>query len=193
MPSARRIRPGFSLAWILVLTLALAPTAGAQPAPAGPPTFELPEVEVAGKRPQPPSTTPASISVITADEIARLGALSVGDALRILAEVRIKDSGGPGSLTTVSIRGSTSTQVLILLDGVPLNRPDQASVDLSTLPIQNVERIEVLRGPFSAIYGSPALGGVINIVTRSAPQTLLSSRIGSCGLAGNVVSLGGQE
>lgn len=193
MPSARRIRPGLFLAWILALTLAPAPTARAQPAPAGPPTFELPEVEVAGKRPQPPSTTPASISVITADEIARLGVLSVADALRILPEVRIKDSGGPGSLTTVSIRGSTSTQVLILLDGVPLNRPDQASVDLSTLPIQNVERIEVLRGPFSAIYGSPALGGVINIVTRSAPLTLLSSRIGSFGLAGNVVSLGGQE
>ncbi len=193
MPSARRVRPGLPLVWILAVTLSPAPPAPAQPAPAAPPTFELPEVEVAGKRPQLPSTTPASISVLTADEIARLGALSVADALRVLPELRIKDSGGPGSPTTVSIRGSTSTQVLILLDGVPLNRPDQASVDLSLLPIQNVERIEVLRGPFSAIYGSAALGGVINIVTRSAPQISLSSRVGSFGLAGNTLSVGGRQ
>ncbi len=167
------------------------PPATPEPPPS-PATFELPEVEVAGKRPQLPSTTPASVSVITADEIARLGALSVADVLRILPEVRIKDSGGPGSFTSVSIRGSSSTQVLVLLDGVPLNRPDQAVMDLTTLPIQNVDRIEVLRGPFSAIYGSGALGGVINIITRSAPQTALSSRAGSFGLTGNQLSAGGQ-
>ncbi len=191
--SARPARSGFIIAaWTLVFILGSAPPAGAQPPPPTPPSFELPEVEVPGKRPQIPSTTPASISVITADEIALLGALTVADALRVLPELRIKESGGPGSLTTVSIRGSASTQVLILLDGVPINRPDQASVDLSTLPIQNVERIEVLRGPFSAIYGSAALGGVINIVTRSIPQTLVSSRIGSFGLTGNLLSIGGR-
>jgi vitamin B12 transporter len=177
-------------AWISLILLAYMLPARAQTAP--PPTFELPEVEVPGKRPQLPSTTPASISVITADEIALLGALTVADALRVLPELRIKESGGPGSLTTVSIRGSSSAQVLILLDGVPFNRPDQASVDLSTLPIQNVERIEVLRGPFSAIYGSAALGGVINIVTRAAPLTLVSTRIGSYGLTGNLLSIGGR-
>ena len=163
----------------------------AQEAPPPPPTFELQEIEVAGKRPQLPSTTPASISVITSEEIAGMGALTVADALRVLPEVRVKDSGGPGSLTSVSIRGSSSTQVLILLDGVPINRPDQAVVDLSTLPIQNVDRIEVLRGPFSAIYGSAALGGVINIVTRSAPATTLSSRAGSFGESANTAVVGG--
>ncbi len=147
---------------------------------------------MAGKRPQLPSTTPASVSVITADEIAATGALTVADVLRVLPEVRIKGSGGPGALTTVSIRGSASTQVLILLDGLPLNRPDQATVDLSTLPIQNVDHIEVLRGPFSAVYGSSTLGGVINIVTRSAPQTALSSRVGSFGESANNVSFGGE-
>jgi outer membrane cobalamin receptor len=186
--SARPHRLGFAL--VLILVLAIGIPGAAQPPP---PTFELQPVEVPGKRPQLPSTTPASISVITADEIALLGALSVADALRVLPELRIKSSGGPGGLTTVSIRGSSSAQVLILLDGVPLNRPDQASVDLSTLPIQNVERIEVLRGPFSAIYGSAALGGVINIVTRAAPQTLLSTRTGSYGLAGNLLSIGGRS
>src|SRR5437016_712445 len=211
--SARLLAPLLALTFTLVAGLpgrAQAPPATPEPPPASPatpaapatpappppaptpPTFELPEVEVAGKRPQLPSTTPASVSVITAEEIARLGALSVADVLRILPEVRIKDSGGPGSLTSVSIRGSSSTQVLVLLDGVPLNRPDQAVMDLTTLPIQNVDRIEVLRGPFSAIYGSGALGGVINIITRSAPQTALSSRVGSFGLTGNQLSVGGQ-
>jgi len=163
----------------------------AQEAPPGTPTFELPEIEVAGKRPQTLSTTPAFVSVITADEIAAMGALSVGDVLRVLPEVLVKSSGGSGSLTTVSIRGSSSTQVLVLLDGVPLNRPDQPSVDLSTLPIQNVERVEVMRGPFSALYGSSALGGVINIVTRSSPQTSVSARVGSFGESASVVSAGG--
>lgn len=185
--SVRSHRLGFALVLALVLAI-VAPGTAQQP----PPTFELPPVEVPGKRPQLPSTTPASISVITSEEIALLGALSVADALRVLPELRIKVSGGPGGLATVSIRGSSSPQVLILLDGVPVNRPDQASVDLSTFPIQNVERIEVLRGPFSAIYGSSALGGVINIVTRAAPQSLLSTRTGSYGLAGNLLSIGGR-
>ena len=175
----------------LAVPLLVSAPARAQEAPPAPPTFELQEIEVAGKRPQLPATTPASISVITADEIAGMGALTVADALRVLPEVRVKDSGGPGSLTSVSIRGSASTQVLVLVDGVPINRPDQAVVDLSTFPIQNVDRIEVLRGPFSAIYGSAALGGVINIVTRAAPQTVISSRIGSFGESSNTTSLGG--
>jgi len=184
-------------AWVASLVLALgtplfaAVHGGAQVAPPGTPTFELPEIEVAGKRPQVVSATPASVSVITAAEIAAMNALSVADVLRVLPEVLVKGSGGPGSLTTVSIRGSSSTQVLVLLDGVPLNRPDQPSVDLSTLPIQNVERVEVLRGPFSALYGSSALGGVINIVTRASPQTSVSARGGSFGESADVVSFGG--
>jgi outer membrane cobalamin receptor len=160
-------------------------------APATPPTFELPEVEVAGRRPQLPATSPASISVITAEESAAMGALTVADALRLLPEVRVRSSGGPGSLTTMSIRGSSSTQTLVLLDGVPLNRPDQASVDLSTLPIQQVNHIEVLRGPFSAIYGSATIGGVVNVVTRAQPESAASARVGSYGESSSVFSLGG--
>jgi outer membrane cobalamin receptor len=183
------------LALALIVSLVSGVPAWPQQAPApppAPPTFELPEVEVAGKRPQLPSTTPASISVVTAAEIAAMGALTVADALRVLPESLVKASGGPGSLTTMSIRGSSSTQVLVLLDGVPLNRPDQPSVDLSTLPIQDVDHIEVLRGPFSAIYGSATLGGVVNIVTRSAPATRLSARAGSYGESSNVASFGGE-
>ncbi len=171
------------------------PSASAQstvPPPSTPPTFQLPEVEIAGRRPQLPATTPAAISVITAEEIAAMGALTVADALRVLPEVRVRTSGGPGGLTTMGIRGSSSSQTLVLLDGVPLNRPDQASVDLSTLPIQQVDHIEVMRGPFSAIYGSATIGGVVNIVTRSRPESSASVRVGSYGETSNVLSIGGQ-
>ncbi len=192
MPARSACLRAISLALVLSTLLVFGSAGWSQPALPGTPTFELPEIEVAGKRPQLPSTTPASISVITAEEIAAMGALTVADVLRVLPEVLIKYSGGSGGLATVSIRGSRSTQVLILLDGVPINRPGQPSMDLNTLPIQNVDHIEVLRGPFSAIYSSVALGGVINIITRSAPQTVLSSRSGSFGESANVLSLGGE-
>jgi outer membrane cobalamin receptor len=193
MPGLSARLRALSLVMGLVVPLVVGAPGRAQEAPPSPPTFELQEVEVAGKRPQLPSTTPASISVITADEIAAMGtALTVADVLRVLPETLIKDSGGPGSLTTVAIRGMASTRVVILLDGIPLNRPDQPSVDLSTLPIQDVDHIEVLRGPFSAIYGSSALGGVINIVTRTALKTTFSGRTGSFGESSDTVSLGGE-
>jgi vitamin B12 transporter len=167
------------------------PAPSTQPPPGAPPTFELPEVEVAGRRPQLPATSPASISVITAEEIAAMGALTVADALRVLPEAFVRSTGGPGSLTTLSIRGSSSTQTLVLLDGVPLNRPDQASVDLSTIPIQQVDHIEVLRGPFSAIYGSATIGGVVNIVTRRLPESSASARGGSYGENSYTLAIGG--
>ncbi len=179
-------------AFVVCLNGVAATSARAQEAPPGPPTFELPEIDVAGQRPQLPSTTPAAVSVITSDEIASMGALTVGDVLRVLPELTIKSSGGPGSLTTVSIRGSSSTQVLILIDGVPINRPDQPSVDLSSLPIQDVDHVEVLRGPFSGQYGSNTLGGVINIVTKSAPETTASARGGSYGANAGILSYGGK-
>jgi vitamin B12 transporter len=186
-------RLGLGLAFLLALPWAPRAASAQTPPPSTPPTFELPEIDIAGRRPQLPATTPASISIITAEEIAASGALTVADVLRMLPEVTIRTSGGPGGLTTMSIRGSPSDETLILLDGVPLNRPDQASVDLSTLPIQQVDHIEVMRGPFSAIYGSATIGGVVNIVLRSQPQTSASARIGSDGETSNVVSYGGRS
>jgi vitamin B12 transporter len=187
---------GFALALAVLLCLASLqrPASAQTPPPAStPPTFELPEIDIAGRRPQLPATTPASISIITAEEIAATGALTVADVLRMLPEVTIRTAGGPGGLTTMSIRGSSSTETLVMLDGVPLNRPDQASVDLSTLPIQQVDHIEVMRGPFSAIYGSATIGGVVNIVTRAQPRSSVSARIGSYGETSNVATLGGKS
>jgi outer membrane cobalamin receptor len=107
------------------------------------------------------------------------GAKTLAEALRKSVGMHVADSGTPGSKASVSIRGSESAQVLILLDGVRLNSAQLGMANLSDLPvaIEDIERIEILRGPASALYGSSALGGVIQIFTRKTttePVTRLS-------------------
>ncbi len=103
----------------------------------------------------------------------------VGELLSESAGVQVRRLGGIGSPATVSIRGSSSDQVEILLDGIPLNRAASGAVDLSVLPVSDVERIEVYRGTVPVQYGVGAIGGLINIVTKRAK----SKRSGSLELA----------
>lgn len=95
--------------------------------------------------------------------------------------VFVRDFGGLGQLKTLSIRGSSSDQVVILLDGVRLNNPIGGGVDLSTIPVNFVDRFEVIRGGASAFAGTDALGGVVNIVTKPTdePFTFASATYGS--------------
>ena len=156
-----------------------------------PPEFELPEVISPGRRPQRAAASPASVTVLTAADLRRLGARTVGEAIGFVPEALARAYGGPGSLITPSIRGSTAEQVLVLLDGVPLNGAF-GTVDLSTIPTDDVERIEVLRGPFSAIYGSGAMGGVISITTRRRARPAVAFGGGSFGV-GSVSLAGGGD
>ncbi len=148
--------------WVLLLIVGFIASPGRAQEP---PTFELPEVVVPGKRPQAITSTPASVTVISRADLDRLAVRTVADALRLVPELTVRPMGGLGSLALPSLRGSTPAQVLVLLDGVPLNNVALGQADLSTISTDGVERIEVLRGPFAALYGSGALGGVINIVT----------------------------
>lgn len=150
---------------------------GAQQAP----VFELPEVVVPGRRPQLITTTPASVTVITRQDLERFGVRTLAEALRLVPELTVRVYGGAGSLVDPSIRGSGPGQVLVLLDGVPLNSVALGQADLSTISIDGVERIEVLRGPFGAIHGSGALGGVINIVLTAAGRREVQVRAGGYG------------
>ena len=149
-----------------------------EPPPPQPPTFELPEVIVPGRRPQPVSTTPASVSVLTHEDLERWGVATIGEALQFVAEVGMRVQGGLGALSLPSIRGSGPNQVLVLVDGIPVNSVMQGLFDLSTLSTAEVDRVEILRGPFSAIYGGQALGGVINVITSTAPGVELGVRRG---------------
>src|SRR5436309_8047636 len=103
---------------------------------------------------------------------------TIGEALQFVAEVGIRVQGGLGALSLPSIRGSSPNQVLVLVDGIPVNSVTQGLFDLSTLSTAEVDRVEILRGPFSAIYGGQALGGVINVVTSAVPGIQLGVRRG---------------
>lgn len=112
----------------------------------------------------------SSVSVITREEIEQAGQISVAELLRSVPGVSFTGAGGPGSQTDVRIRGTEAQHTMVLIDGVPVS--DTTSTrnvfDFRTISRSLIERIEVLRGPQSALYGSDAIGGVINIITRQA-------------------------
>jgi len=112
---------------------------------------------------------PGSVSIITEEEIKSSQAENVGELLEKVAGVEVKSYGLNG-MSTLSFRGSSAHQVLVMIDGRPINLASTGSVDLSGYSLDDVERIEVVRGPFSALYGAGALGGVVNIITKNPPQ-----------------------
>jgi vitamin B12 transporter len=114
----------------------------------------------------------SAITVISHDQIVRSNAGSVVQLLQTVPGLSITESGGVGSSTTVSIRGAEPGHTLVLIDGVRVNEPSAASggFDFSQLTLTDIERIEVVRGPQSALYGSDAMGGVINIITKKAAK-----------------------
>jgi len=121
--------------------------------------------------PTPLARVPASITVIDRRAIEENGFATLAEALATVPGLRIAPSGGAGQLASVFIRGNSSRSTLVLLDGVPVNDPSDASgaFNFGNETLFDIERIEVLRGPASSLYGSAAVGGVINLVTRRAP------------------------
>jgi vitamin B12 transporter len=109
--------------------------------------------------------------VLTTADLLRLGAASVADALRFVPGVTVKNTGTTGSLQTVALRGTKSEQTLVLVDGRPINDPDTGAVDFSSIPVNGIKRIEIVAGGASTLYGSSAIGGVINIITERPTST----------------------
>lgn len=126
----------------------------------------------------------AATTVITREQIERRGLRTVLEALRSVPGVDVVRSGSEGSITSVLLRGANSNDTLVLVDGVRINSPYFAGYDFSTLTTENVERIEIARGPFSALYGSDAMGGVIQIFTRPAASGLAGRASAEAGNAG---------
>lgn len=140
-------------------------------------------VVTANRFQQPVNTVLAPVSVITRQDIDRWQSASVTDVMRRLPGVDIAQNGGLGQSSSLFIRGTNSSHVLILVDGVRLNQAGvSGSSDLSQFPISLVQRIEYIRGPRSAVYGSDAIGGVVNIITtREKDGTTLNAGVGSNG------------
>jgi vitamin B12 transporter len=131
--------------------------------------LELPNMVVTATRTETPENEIASsMTVITAEDIAAKHLTTAADALRTVPGVDVIRAGGPGQPTSVYLRGANANHTLVLVDGVEMNDPSNTagSFDFANLQTDNIERIEVVRGAASAAYGSDAMGGVINIITK---------------------------
>ncbi|MDD3134456.1 MAG: TonB-dependent receptor plug domain-containing protein, partial [Synergistales bacterium] len=147
--------------------------------------FVEPEVVTGSRIYTELSEVPAPTYVITAEEIAVSGAMDLGTLLdRNVPGIFMKKKTGVSQQSEVVIRGIT-TEILVLVDGIPYYRSshlaDGATVDLRSFPLENIERIEIVKGGGSAIYGSMAAGGVLNIITKKtvAPGGMILAEAGS--------------
>ncbi|HEY0269718.1 MAG TPA: TonB-dependent receptor [Sphingomonas sp.] len=151
-------------------------------------------VVTAGRFAQPLSQVGQSITVFDGDAIRRLQAVTPLDLLRETPGVAIAQNGGIGTTASVFIRGAESDQTVALIDGVKINDPSSpgGGFDFGSLLVGNIDRIEVLRGPSSVLWGSQAIGGVVNLITRQPTATLaVNARVegGSFGTAQGVANL----
>ncbi len=140
-------------------------------------------VVTANRFAQPTSSVLAPTTIVTREDIDRWQAKTLTDVMRRLPGVDIAQNGGMGQNSSIFIRGTNSSHTLVLIDGIRLNQAGiSGSTDLSQIPISLVQRIEYIRGARSAVYGSDAIGGVINIITgRSKTGSTLTAGIGSHG------------
>ena len=146
--------------------LLVASGSGAALAQASADTVRLsPVVVTASRIPTPRDAEPASVTVLDGRELETLGVRSLAEALRDVAGVDLARNGSFGGATSLFVRGGESDYVKVLIDGVPLNDPGGA-IDLADLGIDAVERIEIVRGPASVLYGSDAVTGVVQVFTR---------------------------
>lgn len=150
------------------------------------PTVDLGEIVVTATRtPKPARELLNDISVIRAEEIARSGQATLPELLRTLPGVEFSANGGAGTNSSIYIRGTNDNHALVLVDGLRFNSATNGAATLEKIPLSQIERIEVLRGPGSHLYGSEAIGGVVQIFTKSAkatPSFHFGGGVGSRGL-----------
>lgn len=142
--------------------IALAACARAQ---VSPPALD-PIVITAARSPQALSELLSDVSVIGQEEIARAGQSSLIEVLRQAPGVEVASNGGPGTVSTVFLRGANRGHTLVLIDGVRVDSSTDGAAALEAIPVAEIDHIEILRGPASSLYGADAIGGVIQVFTR---------------------------
>lgn len=172
----------------------------APPPPSRPAIQAKPEVVEVTTESVPVEASSASVVVLNRSYIEDSHAVSTADLLAAIPFLHVAQNGAAGSLTTASIRGGKAKFTLVLLDGVPVNDITNilgGSVDLSSISTTNIERIEIVRGPLSSIYGSEAVSGVINIISRrdAKPAVDLQAEGGGFGSGQGAITVrgGGQK
>ena len=158
------------------------------PAPAQSPSLQPdPIVVTVSAEAIPLSASSASVTILTREFVENSRAESMADLLRQVPFLYLSQTGGRGGLTTISLRGGEANFTLVMIDGVPVNDTTNllgGAVDFSTLSTDNVEQIEIVRGPMSSLYGSEGIGGVINILTRGGgdvPHFSVEGALGNFG------------
>ncbi|SDE11496.1 TonB-dependent receptor plug domain-containing protein [Sporomusa acidovorans] len=161
--------------------------AGSDKAGAG--EYDLPALTVEAPRPDWESKlSPGTVTVIRPSDY-RGEQKSLAELLKTVPGVHVREVNGKGQYTTVSVRGSTAAQVGVFVDGVLFTLGGDAAADISTIPIKNVERIEVYRGYIPARFGGTFMGGVINIVTKRPTKSDISASVGKSSYGGYKGSL----
>lgn len=180
-------RASFTWACALLLnTMILAPAKAADPGVRDPDSTGMASGDLAletllvtaSRMAVTPVETASSVTVITREEIERSQALYLTDLLRDVPGVALAQSGGVGTQAQIRIRGAEANQVLVMIDGVEANDPGGADeAGLQNLMLADVERVEIVRGPQSALWGSDAMAGVIHIITRAGTDGRVSGRL----------------
>lgn len=153
------------------------------------PKFELAGITVEAKRPDWESKlSPGTVTVIRPAEY-KGEQKDLPDLLKMVPGVHVREVNGKGQYTVVTVRGSTAAQVGVFVDGVMTNLGGDAAVDISTIPVKNVERIEVYRGYIPARFGGTFIGGVINVVTKKPTKANISAELGKASFGGKSASL----
>ncbi|MFM2119476.1 MAG: hypothetical protein RL722_944 [Pseudomonadota bacterium] len=165
-----------------VLLLTAAPLALAQSAPAASAVGALAPVVITASRSEQalPDALP-STRVISREQIEQSQAADLPALLRQFTTIDIAQSGPAGSQTSLFLRGADSRQTLLVVDGVPMNRADLGSASWQHLAIDQIERVEIVRGNVSAVWGAQAIGGVVQVITRRAQRPEVTLGLGSQG------------
>jgi len=119
------------------------------------------------RHPKPVLQTAENISIITAEEIEMMNAHTLKDVLYNVPGVQVDLRGGPGSASLAHIQGSEFNHVLVMIDGITLNNLTDNAADIAAIPVQNIQRVEIIKGPASSSWGS-SLGGIVNVITKPA-------------------------
>ena len=159
----------FAACFTLALVAVPVPTLAQGTAPPNPERLD-PVAVTATRGFQPVTDLLADVTVIGREEIARAGTEGLAELLQRQPGVEIVQNGGPGSVSGVLLRGANRGQTLVLIDGVRIASSTAGATSLEAIPLDQIERIEILRGPASSLYGADAIGGVVQVFTRRGTQ-----------------------
>jgi outer membrane cobalamin receptor len=163
------------LFWIMVgLGAGLSEAMGAEEAKTSEPpdVIETPELFISATKTETPiKHVTSAVEIITGEQMQQRRMKTVVEALRLAQGLAVFQSGGPGTLAQVRMRGGTPQQTLVLIDGAIVNSATDGTYNFANLTTDNIERIEILRGSQGMMWGSDAMGGVVNIITKRGRET----------------------